>query len=95
MDSFTVYVADNFHYMDNEATYKLGEFASWDEAVAVAERIVEASLREVYRPDLGAEALYHQYTLFGEDPYIVPQPEGKRFSAWKYAQRRCQELSPA
>lgn len=95
MDVFTVYVADNFHYMDAEATYKRGEFATWDEAVTEAERIVEASLRELYRPDLDDGALYHQYTLFGEDPYIVPQPAGKRFSAWEYAQRRCQTLSSA
>ena len=93
MDSFTVYVADNFHYMDAEATYQLGKFATWDEAVTAAERIAEASLQEVYRPDLDAEALYHQYTLFGEDPYIIPRPEGKHFSAWEYAKRRCQELT--
>ena len=54
---FEVFVADNFNYMDEEATHRHGEFASWAQALSVARAIVDRSLQEVYRPGVGALAL--------------------------------------
>jgi len=91
---FVVQVADNFHYMDPDETHTEGEFATWDLAVAAARRIVDCSLADYCRPGVGWLEMYEQYTRFGEDPYIIPTPDGQRFSAWDYAKQRCQELCP-
>ena len=85
---FEVFVADNFSYMDEEATYRHGEFASWAQAVAAARQIVDRSLQEVYSPGIGALTLFDAYKSFGEDPFISPVPAGERFSSWKYAQEK-------
>jgi len=89
---FVLRVADNFHYMDEDETYTHGEFATWAEAVAAARQIVDRCLAEDYRPGVTPAALYARYVSFGDDPYIVPQPDGERFSAWDYAKQRCNEL---
>jgi hypothetical protein len=89
---FVVEVADNFHYMDEGDTYKHGEFASWPEAVAAAQQIVDRYLVESYRPGVAAATLYDSYLTFGDDPFISPVPPGERFSAWDYAKQRCEEI---
>jgi hypothetical protein len=91
-DMFTVMVDDNFHYMDEDERRALGEFATWEEAVQAARQIVERSLSEHYKPGMTAEQLYSAYTGFGEDPFIVPKPEGQAFSAWTYAKQRCAQI---
>jgi len=89
---FTVRVSDNFHHMDEDETYTQGEYATWAEAVAVSRRIVDRCLAEYQQPGMTAEALFSRYAAFGEDPLIVPTPEGEKFSAWDYAQERCAAL---
>jgi hypothetical protein len=90
---FTVIVADNFHYMDESESYRLGEFATLDEALDASRRIVDEYLASAYAPGMTAAALYHGYVSFGEDPYILsPGVEGVLFSAWAYARERCEVL---
>jgi hypothetical protein len=89
---FTVRVADNFHYMDESETYTHGDFATYAEAVAAAEVIVDRCLAESFRPGMAAAELLDGYLQFGDDPFIVPEPEGQHFSAREYARRRCGEL---
>lgn len=90
---FIVRIADNFHRMDedNEA-YDQGEFATWDEAVAVAQAVVDGWLAEQHVPGMDAATLLSLYRGFGEDPHITPVPKGEGFSAWSYAERRCSEI---
>ena len=45
-----------------------------------------------YHAGANGDELYESYASFGEDPYIVPEPEGKHFSAWEYAKQRCRKL---
>jgi hypothetical protein len=92
MGEFTVYVADNFHHGDDDETYEHGEYATYARAVAAAKRIVDAWLKNAYEPGANPDDLYQRYASFGDDPYVVPEPEGKHFSAWEYAKQRCQEL---
>jgi hypothetical protein len=89
---FTVYVADNFHFMDDDETYTHGVFATWAEALTAARQIVDDSLSHHHRPGMTAEELYDTYTSFGDDPVIRPAPDGEKFSAWDYAKQRCNEL---
>jgi len=89
---YTLYVDDNFHYMDAAERYNAGEFESLEEAMIKAKQIVDEFLSEQYQEGMTAEELYHQYTSFGEDPFIVGGPPASGFSAWDYARKRCQEI---
>ena len=92
--TYTVFVDDNFHYMDEEERYKLGDFASLDEAVAACQRSVDTFLEDETSRESSAAERYRQYTSFGPDPFIVSDdPEARQplFSAWNYAEKRCHE----
>ena len=88
-----VFVDDNFHYTDEDERYQLGEFATLEAAMAACKKIVDDFLLENYKPGMTTEALYRQYTSFGEDPWIVGQEDDRKpFSAWTYAEQRCREI---
>jgi hypothetical protein len=90
---FTVVVADNFHYMDESENHEHGHFESLEAAIAAAKQIVDKSLASAFKPGMTADALYAQYTSFGDDPYIRGCKEpGVPFSAWTYAKTRCAEI---
>jgi hypothetical protein len=90
--TFTVFVDDNFHYMDDSHRYKFGEFNTAEEAVAACKTIVDEFLVTSHRPGITAADLYQNYVAFGEDPFVVPKDESLPFSAWEYAKQRCAEL---
>ena len=92
--SYTVYVDDNFHYMDESERYKLGDFETAEAAVAAAKQIVDEYLASAHQSAMTAAELNHSYVCFGEDPFIVPQDPDSKFSAWDYARERCRELCP-
>ena len=93
MPTYTVFVDDNFHYMDESERYKLGEFPDCAAATAACKRIVDEFVERV-DSNGSAEDLFRQYTSFGEDPWIASDdPECPKFSAWEYARQRCRELA--
>jgi hypothetical protein len=89
-EQYTVYVDDNFHYMDEDARYKYGAYESLEEAVRVCKAIVDACLTRGYEPGVSARKLYEGYVASGDDPFIVGP--GASFSAWTYARQRCEAL---
>jgi hypothetical protein len=86
---FVVFVDDNFHYMNEDERYKAGVFASYEDALAEAKRIVDEDLAYNMKPGMTADALYEQYIQFGEDPFIIPAGKDDGFSAWDYAKTQC------
>ena len=86
---YVVLVDENSHDLDERERYEHGTFASYDEAVAACQRVVDDFLAAKYRPGMPAADLYRRYTSFGEDPFISPERPGFRFSAWEYARLRC------
>ena len=94
--AYKVLVDDNYHYMDESKRYELGEFHSYEEAVAALKRIVDEYLLASHKPGMTAQQLCDGYTGFGEDPFIVAvSPSSNiepKFSAWDYAKERCEEL---
>ncbi len=83
-----VRVASNSAY--GEEGYEL-RFPDTESALAECRRIVDDFLLSAARPGLTSEELFKQYSLFGEDPYLV---DGRAtFSAWDYARERCQQLA--
>jgi hypothetical protein len=91
--TYTVKIDDSFHYMDEGERVEHGVFASLEEAVAAAKRIVDEFLIEHYEPGMSADELYRYYTAFGDDPFIIEREPGVPFSAWTYAKARSQQLA--
>lgn len=89
---YIVLVGDNYHYMDDDSEYQEGRYRTWEEAVERCKGIVDACLKHLHEPGMSAGRLWSQYVMFGEDPFVVPR-DGVGFSAWKYARRRCAEIS--
>jgi hypothetical protein len=89
---YTVWVYDNFHYMDPEESYCAGEFDQYEDALARSWAIVDDFLLAEYTPGMTPDDLYRVYTTFGDDPSISPPEPGKEFSAWRYARQRCEEM---
>lgn len=90
--TYTVMVDDNYHYMDEGERYTHGRFATAEEAVTAARKIVDEYLARTHTPGMTAAALYSSYKSFGEDPFIVAPGESVQFSAWDYAEARCVEI---
>jgi hypothetical protein len=87
---YTVYVDDNFNYMDENARFKHGDYATLEEAVQACKAMVDACLAKGYVPGMSAHKLYEGYVAAGDDPFIVG-PDAN-FSAWTYARQRCEAL---
>jgi hypothetical protein len=90
--AYKVLVDDNFHYQDKSERYKQGEYDSYETAVAACKYIVDQYLAAAYKEGMTPAELYNSYLSFGEDPFVVPEPEGANFSAWSYAKKRCQDF---
>jgi hypothetical protein len=92
--TYTVYVDDNFHLPPDDARYKLGDFATLEEAVAACKQIVDDFFKAEVPLDITAAERYETYTHFGPDPFIVTGDPGSvhpPFSAWGYAKERCKD----
>jgi hypothetical protein len=89
--SYKVFVDDNFHYMDEEHRYLLGEFDTAEAAIAACQKVVNECLEEFYKPGMTAAELSTQYTFFGEDPFIKGGEE-VLFSAWDYAHAQVERI---
>ena len=93
--TYQVFVDDNFHYQDLSERTLEGMFATPAEAIAVCKAIVDDWIAGALRPGMSPEALWEQYTLFGDDPFVVPvdtKASAVAFNAWDYARRRCVEV---
>lgn len=89
---YKVLVDSHAQYQSKEARYELGVFDDYQTAVQVARKIVDDYLLSAHRSGMTAAALFTSYSLFGEDPFIVPDDGDPLFSAWAYAKGRCQDL---
>ena len=91
--TYSVFVDDNFHYMDEDERYHLGDFADYAAALAACKKRVDDYLASAFKPDMTAAKLFESYTSFGDDPWIKSKPfRSPRFSAWNYAKQRCQDM---
>ena len=89
---FSVYVDDNFHFMDESHRYKYGDYETYEEAVAVCKAIVDDFLPSTCGEGDTAKKLRQVYLTFGEDPFVVPTPDNRDFSVWDYVRQRCDEI---
>ena len=89
---YTIYVYDNFHYMDEDERYTLGHYDDCQTAVIACKQIVDEFLAGCDMK-MTAEELFTHYKSFGEDPSIMSDDPTCKFSAWTYAEERCRELT--
>jgi hypothetical protein len=94
MPRYKVMVDDNFHYQKEDERTEQGVYDTMEDAIAACRAIVDQSLEEwQHRPGISAKELYDLYVLFGDDPFVVVLDGGDEraeFSAWNYANERCQ-----
>jgi len=92
--AYLVRVDDNYHYQDDAERYTKGTFATADEAIAAAKKIVDDYLDSAHKEGMKADSLLSSCKMFGEDPFIIATApdEAVEFSAWKYAEARCKAL---
>ena len=93
MPTYTVFIDDNFHHMDEGEQYKLGDFDTCEAAIAACKQIVDDFLLSTLQPPMSHDELWSLYTTFGDDAFIIPRDPNCRFSAWDYAKQRCQALT--
>jgi hypothetical protein len=95
MPRYRVMVDDNFHYQDSGERCEHGTYETLEEALTACRGLVDQSLEQAYKPGSSAEALYSDYTSFGDDPFIVVidgADDSAKFSAWSYAKERCRVI---
>lgn len=92
-DKHKVFVDDNFHYSDESERYSVGAYDSLEEALDKCKEITIKSLEDFYETGITAEKLSAQWSMFGEDPFIVGADESVPFSARKFITTElCQAL---
>jgi hypothetical protein len=95
MPRYKVYVDDNFHVQEPDATWEGGVYDTAEEALAFCRGLVDQFLKESYKSGMPAESLFDNYTSWGDDPSIVViggVDAAAQFSAWEYAKQRCREI---
>ena len=93
MVGFTVYVDDNYHYMDEDERWTLGVFGSAAEAVSAAKDLVTKSVEHMHEAGMSAEQVFARYQAFGDDPFVVGDgAECRSFHAWTFAEEESQRL---
>ena len=70
---YSVYVDDNYDLPPDDGRYKLGDFATLEEAVAACKSMVDEFLKVHASPDTAASERYEEYIHFGPDPFIVTE----------------------
>jgi hypothetical protein len=92
---YRVNVDDNFHYMNEDERWVLGEYATYEEALAAAKKMVEGFFEDS-EPGMNPAEAYEAYTMGGDDPWIEAfggsTPPETRFSAWGYAKELSERL---
>ena len=93
MEKYLVFVDDNFHNGEESERYKLGEFETREEALAVCKQKVDEYFEIIEKGKHSFKELWEGYMLYGEDPFISNDDNEIKFSAWAYAKERCMEYA--
>ena len=88
----SIYVDNNSREDDKPIRRKHGGCDQYADAVRVCKEIVNASVQEFFDYDVDEQANLDRYVIWGESPWILPEPDGEHFSAFDYARERIREL---
>src|SRR5947209_20588627 len=88
---FTVIVEDSFDRVFGGHD-KVGEYQTYEEAVAKAMSLIDRTIRERYQAGMTAQELYWSVSQF-DSPAIVPDREDHPFSPAAYTRDRCRAMA--
>ncbi len=86
-------VQDFSDYGARDAAREVGRFLTRAEARAAAQSRVDACLAEFLVTGISAEDLVRQWSLFGEDVFLLPDEGAPPFSAMDYAKARSRKMT--
>ncbi len=78
---YEVHIDDNFHYMDESERYSVGSYRSLEKAIEKCRKMTIRSLKDLYEKGITPEKLSAQWSMFGDDPFIVGGGGSVPFSA--------------
>ena len=81
---YKVYIDDNYNYMDESERYEVGSYNSLEKAIEKCKKITIRSLEDLYEKGITPEKLSAQWSMFGDDPFIVGGGGSVPFSARKF-----------
>jgi len=81
---YKVCVDDNYHYMDESERYTAGSYNSPEKALKKCKKLTIRSLEDLCEKEITPEKLSAQWSMFGEDPFIVGGDGSVLFSAREY-----------
>ena len=83
-DKYEVYIDDNYHFMDESDRISAGSYRSLEKAIKKCKKITISSLRCLCEEGMTPEKLSAQWSMFGEDPFIVGESDSIPFSAREF-----------
>ena len=90
---YEVHIDDNFHYMDESERYSVGSYRSLEKAIKKCRKITIRSLKDLYEKGMTPEKLSAQWSMFGDDPFIVGGEGPVPFSARAFVTTElCREI---
>ena len=81
---YKVYIDDNYHYMDESERYAVGSYHSMEEAIEKCKEITIRSLEDLFEEGITPEKLSAQWSMFGDDPFIIGGDGSVPFSAREF-----------
>ncbi len=81
---YQVHIDDNYHYMDESERHAVGSYRSLGKALEKCKKITIRSLEDLYEKGITPEKLSAQWSMFGEDPFIVGGDGSVPFSAREF-----------
>ena len=81
---YKVYVDDNYHYGDESERSTVGSYHSLEKAIEACKAITIRSLEDLYEEGISPEKLRAQWSMFGDDPFIIGGDGAVPFSAREF-----------
>jgi len=92
LKKYTVYIDNNFHFMDISYRIKYAQYDTIEEAIEACKSITKSSLLEFFESGISTEELVLKYQTFGDDPWVSGL-DNNPFSAWEYAKEEAKILT--
>lgn len=92
MNQFRVYTEDCRRVQARAERKLYGIYSSNEEAEQACRTLIDTFLLRSYSDNISAKNLFQQYTLFGNDAFVVAPLSSASFSARQYARVRCNQL---
>jgi len=92
---YQVFVDDNYHYGSESDRMPAGSYRSLDKAIEKCKKVTISSLKYLCEEGMAPEKLSAQWSMFGDDPFIVGS-DSIPFSAREFVTKKlCKSIIDA